>query len=229
MKSIISILWAILLVFMLLPENGPAQSSPEIIMQVDDLVGKHYMDGVPYAQAHDLGAQALPYLFELLADPDQKLFWVNIIVAIGFIEDSSAVNPLVAFLEAPEEEVDGFNFRALLSIPYALGCIASNGSPDAIGFLAEKATGQKGFPLRWTFRGKQIDQLIEEQSVMALAVSGRPEARQVLRNLQSVMAKTGDETSSKARKRSFVSQGLDLMNSIDTKGRARVLNPQREE
>lgn len=212
-----------------MPAGGHTQTDPEIKLKVDDLVGKHYMDGVPYASANALGSQSLPYLFELLEDQSQKPYWVNIIVTIGFIEDSSAILPLLTFLETPVDEVDSFSFRALLSIPYALGCIASNGSTQALDFLGEKAENPDQSPLRWTFRGKPIDQIISEQSVMALAVSGRPEARQVLENLQTISVKSGDKTSNAFRKGVSVNQGLVLMDRIKTNGRARVLNPQREE
>ena len=73
-------------------EAGP---SAAIEARVDELVFKHYLDGIQYVAAHELGAAAVPHLLELLDDPQHKEFWVNITATLGFIEDSSAVAPLI--------------------------------------------------------------------------------------------------------------------------------------
>jgi len=222
MKCFIAFTWALLLIIGLCQDVFPAQSDADIKKKVDDLVTKHYWDGIPYQVAHALGSEALPYLFELLKNPDKKPFWVNIIVSIGFIEDPSAFAPLVAFLEAPQGEVDSFTFRALLSVPYALGCIASGGEVKALQYLADKIKTPLYFG--WSFRGKPVADLIVEHSIMGLAVSGRPQARNLLMDMKSNWEeKAATEVGTQLGKN--VAQALIIMDRIATEGRSAVLNP----
>jgi hypothetical protein len=208
------------------PAGAPAQSEADINMRVDDLVGRHYMDGIPYPVANALGPAALPHLFELLGNADQKPFWVNIIVTIGFIEDAAAIGPLVSFLEKTPGEVDHFTFRALLSVPYSLGCIAAGGDNVSLAYLTGNIQASQSRALGWSFQGKPAAELIAEQSVMALAVSGRPEARNLLLDLQGRLAQaTGPQTS--AVRSDNVDQGLAIMDRIASEGRAAILNPRR--
>jgi HEAT repeat protein len=210
------------------PIVARSQTSDEIKASVDDLVHKHYMDGIPYAQANALGPDALPYLFELLSNPDEKIFWTNIVVTIGFIEDPSAIDPLIAFLEGTPGDVDGATFRALMSVPYAVGNIAASGDGRAIDYLNANITDPLNLNLRWNYRGKPVEELIAEQSVMGLAVSGRPEARQRLQRLQADTTEKGGQETRRFRTHT-VPQALGLMDRIDARGRAAVLNPQRGE
>jgi hypothetical protein len=228
MKTLSMMIRILLLLIMVWPVAGLAQSDEEINARVDDLVHKHYMDGIPYEQAHALGPDALPYLFELLNNPDEKLFWTNVVVTIGFIEDPSAVEPLIAILEETEGDVDGATFRALISVPYALGCIAAGGDDRAIGYLGDNIAEPLNRNLKWNFRGKPVAEVIAEQSVMGLAVSGRPEARQRLKAMQAETARKGVQETRRFRT-DTVPQGLMLMDRIDARGRAAVLNPHRGE
>ncbi|MFA5906214.1 MAG: hypothetical protein WC836_19955 [Desulfobacula sp.] len=227
MKKLVSVIFMLFLLFAY-PACSMAQGDEEIKFRVNDLVLKHYMDGIPYAKANALGKDALPYLFELLENPDEKLFWTNIIVTIGFIEDTSAVDALINFLEKAEGEVDGATFRALLSVPYALGCIASGGHAKAIDYLGTRITGQKNLRINWNYKNKPISDLIAEQSVMGLAVSGRPEARQKLQALKTEAEKKGVQETRRLHT-DTLPQGLLLMDNIKTRGRAAVLNPRRDE
>jgi hypothetical protein len=226
MKSFVSLVCALLLMTAFFPAAGLAQSEADIKASVEDLVGKHYHDGIPYEAAHALGHKALPHLFELLGDPNRKIFWVNIIVTIGFIEDASAVEPLVAFLENTQGEVDSFTFRALLAVPFALGCIAGGGDAGALQYLAGSVQAPPN--IRWRFRSKPVDELIVEQSVMGLGASGRPEARELLLDL-----KTGIERKTHPQAHALrggnVDQALAIMDSIATKGRSAAFNLNRED
>lgn len=226
MKNMIITFGAAFLLMALFPLGSLAQSD-DIKLRVNDLVLKHYMDGIPYAKAHALGSDALSHLFELLNDSDEKMYWTNIIVTIGFVEDALAVEPLTDFLDKTEGDVDGATFRALLSVPYALGCIASAGGSDSLNYLTATVQPPQNLSFSWSYRGKDVAELIAEQSVMALAVSGRPEARSVLQNIKAQQA----QTSSSQIKRDWHSNidlGLTLMDRIANEGRAAVLNPQHE-
>jgi hypothetical protein len=227
-KSIKTIACIFGLISFLCPTGSVSQSDVDIETSVDNLVGRHYMDGIPYDAAHMLEPEALPYLFELLGDPNKKPFWVNIIVTIGFMENPSAVESLVAFLENARGEVDSFTFRALLSVPYALGCIAVNGDGRALQYLSGNLNTPLDQAARWSHRGKPVAKLIAEQSVMGLAVSGRPEARSLLLDLEAKMAQeTGSEAY--ALGGDIINQAYAIMNRIATEGRAAVFNPKRED
>jgi hypothetical protein len=211
--TFISILFLTLALF---AAEGMAQNEADIKKRVDELVGKHYMDGVPYEAAHQLGPSAVPYLFELLGNPEQKEFWVNIIVTIGFIEEPSGVNRLVAFLENARGEVDSFEARALFSVPYALGCIASGGDSASLQYLVGKLEAPQNKSAPWSFRKLPVNKVIAEQSVMALAISGRPEARHYLKKMSGTKARA---------MRDQIDQALVIMDRIAKEGRAAVLNP----
>jgi len=226
MKSVSLIGFALLLVLALCPAKGLAQNSDDIKTQVNTLVRKHYMDGIPYERANALGPLALPFLFEILDNSADKLFWVNTIVTIGFIEDTSAVDPLIEMLEAPRGEVDSATFRALLSVPYALGCIAANGNARSLEYLAGNLDVSSNQSIRWRFRNKPTTELIAEQSVMGLAVSGRQEARKLLRELQ-IKTKGKMNLKGEALGTAAIDQGLIIMDRINAKGRAAVLNPHK--
>ncbi len=221
----VSMVYMLSLLLIACPAGSLAQSQDEVQWRVQDLVFKHYMDGIPYSEAHALGPEALPYLLELLENPEIKIFWTNVVVTIGFIEDPSAVDPLIDFLERAEGEVDGASFRALLSVPYALGCIAAGGGDRSIAYLAGTIAGSGNTAIRWQFRDKPVHDLVAEYAVMGLAVSGRPEARQLLQTLHREAVKKGAH-----EPRRFltdtVPQALTLMDRLESRGRAAVLNPQ---
>lgn len=226
MKYGLTMAFAMLTILTLWPvTDSIAQNNGDIKLRVDDLVRKHYMEGVPYAVAHDLGPAALPYLFDLLGKNEEKQFWVNIVVTIGFIENDSAVDSLIAFLEQTAEEVDSFTFRAKLSVPYALGCIASGGNPKALRFLADKTNTPKGQAIGWSYKNKPIADLIAERSIMGLAVSGRSEARQILEELKTSESRETDVKSRTATS-AHINQGIRIMDQIKTRGRVAILNPQ---
>jgi uncharacterized protein YunC (DUF1805 family) len=63
MKSFIAC--GYLLVLALCQAGNTAQSDANIRTSVYDLVGNHYLGGIPYQAAHGLGPEALPCLFEL--------------------------------------------------------------------------------------------------------------------------------------------------------------------
>ena len=98
MKKTIRHAVVLMAILVLIPLSISAQTD-ELKTRVDDLVFKHYVDGIQYVEANALGDGAVPYLVELLDNTDVKEYWVNIIVTLGFIESSSALNPLVSFLE----------------------------------------------------------------------------------------------------------------------------------
>jgi hypothetical protein len=211
-----------------LPLRANTQTDDPVKAKVDELVRKHYMDGIQYVQANALGSEAVPYLVEMLNNPADKQFWVNIIVTLGFIEKSSSLDPLISFLQNAEGEVDGFTFRALLSVPFAVGCIASNGDSRALDFLTEMAHTPPTATRRWSFGSQRIDHLLAEQSVTGLAVSGRAEAREELLKLKNDLKNRKGLPDQESLMES-IDDGLGTMDRIVNEGRARIFNPSTNE
>ncbi|MHC1728514.1 MAG: HEAT repeat domain-containing protein [Syntrophobacteraceae bacterium] len=224
--SILPILMAACLIF--LPSLSYAQAdNQQVVQRVDQLVKKHYMDGIQYEQANALGKEAIPHLLELLHNPAEKQFWVNVIVTLGFIEDSSALDPLISFLESAKGEVDGFTFRAMTSVPFAIGCVASNGDRKALEFLKEMAKAPPPSVLQWSFGQQKIENLLTAEALTGLAVSGRPEARTELLKLKSEI-----ENRNAPAGREFllgnIKDGLQTLDRMNIEGRSRMFNPQPE-
>ncbi len=206
-----------------------AQADTDLINKVDMLIHNHYMNGIDYAQARALGPDAIPYLVEQLNDPEQKEFWVNIIVTIGFIEDSSAISPLKDFLETTVGEVDVFTLRALLSVPFAIGCIASSGERESLNYLETWVDTPDVPPASWSYQNKDVRALLSEFALTGMAVSGRAEAREKLEQLQIRGDKAFPRGLIRAAQQSranTLDNALLLMTRIEKAGRATIFNPQ---
>lgn len=197
--------------------------------EVDELVHTHYFEGIEYNRAHALGSEAVPYLLKLLSDPDEKEFWVNIIVTIGFIEDPVALPSLIEFLEGATGEVDINTFKALLSVQYAIGCISSKGQPDSLDYLTNWVDNTGRNAVSWSYRNQNAQELLYERSLMALAVSGRPEAKaKLLQVKKAQQAQGGGSATSAAKIRSradVLDTAFQLMSRIEKEGRLSILNP----
>lgn len=209
------------------PRGTISQETNVFRIQVQDFIHKHYLHGINYQTAKALGPTAIPYLVEMLNVPQQKEFWVNIIVTLGFIEDSSAFDALVMYLESCRGAVDEYTFRALISVPFAIGCIASNGDPGAMRYLINLVDASASAPLVWSFQGQDCRRLLAEKATIGLAVSGRTEARVKLLAMKKQMDKEG-VTSTRQYLIDHVREGLDVMDRIADKGRASVFNPPQD-
>lgn len=225
MKKGTSILVILFVCLIFSPLNITAQIDDALKTKVDDLVHKHYINGIPYAQANSLGPDAVPYLLELLNNPDEKEFWVNIIVTLGHIESSTAREPLISFLENARGEVDVNTFKALLSVPFAIGCIASNGDPKALNYLIGKVYTPENNAVGWSFKESKINRHIAKASVSSLAVSGQSRAKAELLKLKDRI----ERKMASPEQELFIENikdGLKTMNRIKNNDRSKIFNAQ---
>jgi hypothetical protein len=187
---------------------------------VEAFVCRHHIHGISQsdAEARALGSDAIPHLLEILADAERTEYWVNVIVVLGFLEDSQALPPLMAFLEGAEGEVDVHAFRALLSVPFAIGCIARNGDPEALDYLTGHASLVSMPEAAWTFRTSDIPLLLVEHAAIGLAMSGRVVARGHLERLNA----EADRSARPERERlqGLVRETLDTQARIEADGLA---------
>ncbi len=91
-----------------------------------------HIHGLPYAEAHAYGPQAVPELVAMLKDPSLEPYWTNIVATLGCIEDASAVQPLMDFMKRQRGEISADAFRAVLSVLPGIGQIAYRGDPKAL-------------------------------------------------------------------------------------------------
>ena len=212
-------LWPLFLsLLMLLGSSIHALGQQSLEETALSIVQRHYYDGLPYAPVHELGEEAVPYLLSLMGDSEARQYWVNAIVALGFIESSEALRPLISFLESAQGEVDGHTFRALLSIPFAIGCIASNGDDEALQYLMDRTSWDGNRDLSWTFRGKDIGLLMAEKSAIGLAISGRTDAGDHLRDLSESV--TQSDMRQRERFLRTIDGAEDALQKIRDKSRA---------
>ncbi len=198
----------------------------ELITEIEALVYTHCVDGIDYSRANALGIEAIPYLVEKLNDPEKKEFWVNIIVSLGFIEESDALPGLIEFLESAQGEVDIYTFRALLSIPFAIGCISSSGDSQAYTYLSEWIDTPQNHLVDWSFKNKNIHDLLSQQSIMGMAVSGLPEAKKKLTNLRHQSTTKSFSPAALQTRTNTLNTATSIMSRLEQTGRAGIFNPQ---
>lgn len=200
-----------------------AQDNADLEGRVHKLVLRHHFHGIQYSEAKALGRNAIPILLRLLEDEGVEQFWVNTVVTLGFIESSDALDPLLRFLYSREGEVGVETYRALAAVPFAVGCIASNGDLDALAFLEQ---GTEGL-LRpgWRFGSKDPTRVLAGKSVIALAVSGQPRAEVAIERLEREVA-TGLAASDLA---DFLTTARKVMSRLQLEPRAAVFNPKHEQ
>jgi hypothetical protein len=147
-----------------------------------------HFHGLPYEQAHAYGPGAIPELVAMLEDPSLEPHWTKIVATLGCIEDASAVQPLMDFMRQQQGPVSADVFRAVLSVLPALGQIAYGGDPEALKIITDFAVPEAyksygiGFAYGRYHDATLVDVLIP-MDIMALGVSGRPEALALLNRM----------------------------------------------
>ncbi len=157
-------------------------------------IGKQYYHGIPFEDARFLGADALPFLYEVLGDDTKSEAWPNVVDTIGYIGESESFPILVSFLEKTEGEVDSAALRALLAVPYALSCIARNGDSRIIEYLGERMNQESWNQLSWTFRGQNISTILALRVISTISLSGQPIVRRYLNDSMVNLERSGDNT-----------------------------------
>ena len=167
-----------------------AQAEPQSASagDVQSFVRQVFIHGVPYEEARRFGREAVPVLLAMLQDPSEQAHWANIVVVLGMIGDPSAVEPMITFIQSAGGEQDRARSSAVMSLGYIVN---SSGDARALNYLIEGAT-----PSTWaqrSVRGLAPSQAndaarnnqLSKYAILGLAVSGRPEAADALRQLQS--------------------------------------------
>jgi len=162
-----------------------AQTPP---VDLSTFVTSTYTHGLPYVDAHAYGADAVPALVAMLNDRSLEPHWAKIVVTLGFIEDPSAVQPLMDFTKRQTGPISSDAFRAILSVLPAIGQIAYRGDPTGFqivtAFTDPGAYKSYGIDFVYSrYHDEAIGEVLQRADIMALGVSGRPEALDLLKQM----------------------------------------------
>ena len=198
---------------------GPA--APPQPEEVIPFVKELYFHGVPYDAARQFGPEAVPLLLDLLADPANELYATNIVVTLGFIGHPTARPGLLDYLTQTSGEVSLAQFRGLRSVPYALAHLAHQGDAESLVFLlaASDPAYWANNPLPWSYQSQSQAAELYQQTLLALGVSGLPQAQARLTELAAqgnLSTQAGDDT---------LQQALALHQRVRQEGMAPVVSP----
>src|SRR5262249_6359508 len=144
-----------------------------------------YAHGLPYIDAHAYGPEAVASLVAMLNDRSLEPHWAKIVAMLGFIADASAVQTLMDVMERQMGPIALDAFRAILSVLPAIGQIAYRGDPTAMqivtAFADPGAYRSYGIDFAYSrYHDEAIGEVLQRADIMALGVSGRPEALDLL-------------------------------------------------
>ena len=183
-----------------------AQATPA--EDAEAVVRKAWIEGLPYEVGSALPPAACPRLLELLAAPDEGAARANVVLALGMAECPGAFDALAA-LASTSGPVDRETFRALRTIPHAMGFLAASDA-RAVAWLDDRSRGRTA--PAWSFRSHgqaRVASAERSRAVTGLALSGRPEA---LRTLEELAASPEPEI------RSAAGEALGLAGRIRSEG-----------
>ena len=218
MAVIRSSLIGCLTLLVVLASNRTLAQTPSVDLRT--FVTSTYAHGLPYADAHAYGPEAVPQLVAMLNDRSLEADWAKIVVTLGFIEDASAVQPLMQFMKGQTGPISSDAFRAILSVLPAVGQIAYRGDATALqiitDFVDPGAYRSYGIDFVYSrYHDDAIGEVLGRADIMALGVSGRPEALALLKQM------LGDPALRPAWK-SEVTNAIDLNVKMNTLGPAIV-------
>jgi hypothetical protein len=178
-----------------------------------------YFEGLPYERASSLDTAAVGRLIEMLADPAEIAHHGNVVLALGMSGHPDAFAALSGFANRPlVGEVDRNTFRARTHSLLAMGHLARSDA-RALRWLLQHQSHAPD----WHFRhlsGERLANVLDEQTLTALALSGAPGAVAALDR-----AATTPEVDVQSTRRSRHARRLiDLHHRIATEGAAAVVS-----
>jgi HEAT repeat protein len=168
--------------------SAEAQTSESGIVA---FVHQTYIEGIPYDDVSRFdAASATPILLELLDDPKEEPYWMNIVVTLGMLGDPRAVDPLIAFLEKDRGRLTPAQYLAQSAVVMALGyLIHKSGNEKALDYLVDGADPESWSrrKVSWTSPYHRNDaernRQLSTMSILGLGLSGHPRGAARLRSL----------------------------------------------
>lgn len=166
------------------PAIGAGSDAVQRPEEVEAIVRKQYIHGMPFAELRSLGPSAMPRLVEMLHNSAERPYWSNVVSAIGMIGASGSADVLISFIEAQSgRALDGETYRAALTAVLALGYVANRGDQRALAFLTSAVSRERRSAVPPTDL-RLDDDAVAVQAVLGLALSAQPQAREMLERLQ---------------------------------------------
>jgi hypothetical protein len=196
---------------------------------VNEFVRQIFVHGVPYKEGSQYSTDDVPTLLAMLHDPAEEPFWPNIVVVLGMIGDDQAVAPMISFIESGDQSnLSRSHYVAKTSALMALGYIINKtGNGKALEYLKQSAEPQawaaKNVPGVAPFHtsADARDRDFSKHAILGLALSGRPEAGEVLRSLQQPsQSQLAQPNTPQAPARDVVSDAIKEHDAIASKGLA---------
>ncbi len=188
-------------------------------LPVEDFVRRFYINGIPYHQARRYGPDDVDILLEMLQEPAEAPFWPNIVTTLGMIGDEKALQPLIQFIaRGSDAELSPTHYKAISAAIGSLGYLLhETGNREILLYLRDSLE-----PAAWTDRipswsspfhatSEERDVQLSIMAIIALGLSGHPEADEALRALQGqqLQSKTGPVVAEALRAHEIISeQGL---------------------
>lgn len=150
------------------------------------LARSEYHEGVPASAARELDDAGVARLAEMLGDSGQAKHHAQIVAILGMSGHPRAYDAIAgAAAETPEGEVGRAVLRKQVALRAALGRLARH-DDRALAALLSAARAGEPTPA-WSCgrqRGERLGALLRRSTLTGLALSGRPEARTLLRRLR---------------------------------------------
>ncbi|MBM3943316.1 MAG: HEAT repeat domain-containing protein [SAR202 cluster bacterium] len=168
--------------------NGADAAIPSQGLTVKEFVHRTYIHGVPYAEASRFGPGDVPVLLDLLASPGEEPYLSHIVVTLAATGDDRAVAPLLKLVEiGGPGKLTPAQYRARTAAVMSLGYVVNRSkNPEALNYLTEglKTGAWEQRKLAWASPFQESRTELERQliamSIMGLALSGEPSARDAL-------------------------------------------------
>lgn len=194
---------------------------------VRQFVHRTFIESVPYEQARQYDASAVPVLLQLLADAREEPYWSNIALTLGFVGDQRAVDALIAFLgTGSQQQLSRAHYSAKVASLFALGYLVNRTkSPRGLAYLRESVD-----PAVWRTRGvtwtspfhpsgDARDLHLTAMAIAGLGLTGDATAAQTLQSLQQP-AKTEAVRKVQLKYKETVADALRTNTTISRRGLA---------
>ncbi len=137
------------------------------------------------------GAQAVPTLLEMLADPREEQAWQNIVIVLGMLGDERAVTPLISLIEQNSvKRLNYFQYEAKRNAIFGLGyLINKSGNQRALSYLKGGLDPSAWMERRIAWTSPEHESAAERNreltrvAIIGLALSGDPSAAEALKSL----------------------------------------------
>jgi hypothetical protein len=208
--------------------TGAETPVTEPATDIRTFVRQLFIHGIPYKEVMRYDDSAVSTLLYMLADPQEKQFWSNIVFVLGMLGNERAVAPLISFIERnPTEKLDYSEYDAKVNAVFALGyLINKNANRDAMAYLEEGLD-----PSTWSNRGitwsapdeateLQRNRELSRAAIIALGLSGNRAGEQALRELARP-APTAAASAFREEMSRVISEALKANERIAKEGLAR--------